>query len=108
MAQPFASVRESIPSLFEPVDVSFVTLHGIWFTHTDLVHFGGVFDEYLSLLGNHISRVGEKFNVEECLPHPLGKKTPCRFLRHRPSSRRKVNMHSLEPDMQGPKKVALT
>jgi len=82
VAQPFASVRESIPSLFEPVDVSFVTLHGIWFTYTGLVHFDGVFDEYLSLLDNHISRVGEKFNMEECLPHPLGKKTvPCRFLR---------------------------
>jgi len=35
------------------------------------------------------------------LPHPLGKNTPCRFLRHRPSSRRKV-------DIQGQEKVALT
>jgi len=80
VAQPFASARESILSLFEPalsnkstagrsqpVDVSFVTLHGIWFTHIDLDRFDGVLDEYLSLLDNHISRVGEKFNVEGCL-----------------------------------------
>jgi len=79
VAQPFASARELILSLFEPalsnkstagrsqpVDVSFVTLHGIWFTHIDLDRFDGVLDEYLSL-DNHISGVGKKFNVEGCL-----------------------------------------
>ena len=44
VGQPFPSARESILSLFEPmnkltnrsVDLTFVTLHGIWFTHVDL------------------------------------------------------------------------
>ncbi|KAF8418948.1 hypothetical protein EV426DRAFT_299395 [Tirmania nivea] len=80
VGQPFASARESILSLFEPVlyskstasrnqpvDVSFVTLHGIWFTHIDLDRFDGVLDEYLSLLDKHISKVGEKWTVQGCL-----------------------------------------
>jgi len=80
VGQPFASARESILSLFEPVlsskstasrsqpvDVSFVTLHGIWFTHIDLDRFDGVLDEYMSLLDKHISRVGEKWTVQGCL-----------------------------------------
>ncbi|RPB22750.1 hypothetical protein L211DRAFT_869220 [Terfezia boudieri ATCC MYA-4762] len=80
VGQPFASARESILSLFEPilsskptasrsqpVDVKFITLHGIWFTHTDLDRFDGVLDEYMSLLDKHISRVAEKWTVSGCL-----------------------------------------
>jgi len=69
VGQPFASARESILSLFEPVlsnkstasrsqpvDVSFITLHGIWFTHIDLDRFDGVLDECMSLLDKHAHR----------------------------------------------------
>ena len=80
VGQPFASARESILSLFEPVlsnkstasrsqpvDVSFVTLHGIWFTRIDMDRFDGVLYEYMNLLDKHISRVGEKWTVQGCL-----------------------------------------
>ncbi|KAF8467428.1 hypothetical protein BDZ91DRAFT_793776 [Kalaharituber pfeilii] len=77
---PFASARESILSLFEPVlsnnlpalrsqpvDVCFVKLHAIWFTRINFDDFDGVLDEYVSLLDKHISRVGEKWTVQGCL-----------------------------------------
>jgi len=41
-------------------------------------------------------------------PHPLGKKTPCRLLRHRPSSHRKVICIVSNPICKAPQKVALT
>ena len=76
VGQPFPSARESILSLFEPmnklitnrsVDLTFVMLHGIWFTHVELDRFEGVLDDYLSLLDKYIGIAGQKWTVQGCL-----------------------------------------
>jgi hypothetical protein len=73
---PFASARESILTLFEPVlntentqnqyrlppfDTAFIKAHGLLFTNKNMGKFDSVVDEFLSLLDNHIGRVTRKF-----------------------------------------------
>jgi hypothetical protein len=73
---PFASARESILTLFDPVlnsdnnpnqyrlppmDTAFVKSHGLLFTNRDMVKFDPAVDEFLSLLDNQIGRVTRKF-----------------------------------------------
>jgi hypothetical protein len=73
---PFASARESILTLFEPVlnaensqnqyrlpplDTAFVKAHGQLFTNRDIEKFDATVDEFLGLLDNQIGRVTRKF-----------------------------------------------
>jgi len=72
--QPFASARESILTLFDPVlnskqgqhrspliDTAFIKIHAMLFTHTNMDEFRGNIDEFTSLLDSHIGRVTRKF-----------------------------------------------
>ena len=73
---PFASARESILTLFEPVlnsensqnqyrlpplDTAFIRAHGQLFTNKDIDRFDATVDEFLGLLDNQIGRVTRKF-----------------------------------------------
>lgn len=73
---PFASARESILTLFEPVlnsensqnqyrlpplDTAFVKAHGLLFTNREMHKFNPTVDEFLGLLDNQIGRVTRKF-----------------------------------------------
>jgi hypothetical protein len=68
---PFASAKESIMTLFDPIlgagsyqhgrlvstDVAFVKAHGILFSHKHMEKFGPVVDEFLGSLDDHISQM---------------------------------------------------
>ncbi|KAG4438346.1 hypothetical protein IFR05_006190 [Cadophora sp. M221] len=73
---PFASARESILTLFEPVlntdnaqgqyrlpplDLAFVRAHGLLFTDKNIEKFQPSVDDFLGLLDNQIGRVTRKF-----------------------------------------------
>ena len=75
VAVPFASARESILTLFDPVlnnsgegqyrlpplDTAFVKAHGLLFSNKDMAMFEPVVREFLGLLDNQIGRVSRKF-----------------------------------------------
>ncbi|KAH8749310.1 hypothetical protein F5882DRAFT_488746, partial [Hyaloscypha sp. PMI_1271] len=78
---PFASARESILTLFDPVlnadnqqsqyrlpslDTSFVKAHGLLFTNKNMEKFEPTVKELLSLLDNQIGRVTRKFMEQGC------------------------------------------
>lgn len=76
VAVPFASARESMLTLFNPIldadsahgqlrlpplEISFVKAHGLLFTNEDIEKFEDSKNEFLGLLDNHIGRVTRKF-----------------------------------------------
>ncbi|KAI1425179.1 hypothetical protein F5Y12DRAFT_784838 [Xylaria sp. FL1777] len=71
---PFASAKESIMTLFDPIlgvtnppnrlnpiDVAFVKTHGILFSHKQSDSFRPVVSEFLGSLGSHIGRIGKRW-----------------------------------------------
>ncbi|KAI0534142.1 hypothetical protein GGR58DRAFT_516358 [Xylaria digitata] len=72
---PFASAKESIMTLFDPIlgvgnhqqarlipiDVAFVKSHGILFSHKQVDNFRPVADEFLGLLDAHIGRITKRW-----------------------------------------------
>jgi hypothetical protein len=81
VSQPFTSARESVLTLFDPifnpdvfatksqpVDVSFIRLHSITFTHIEFQKFDVAIDAFLDLLDKHISR--PRFEWKVLLPPP--------------------------------------
>ncbi|RDL41591.1 TPR-like protein [Venustampulla echinocandica] len=76
VANPFASARDSVLTLFDPVlnagngqgpyrlppfDTAFVKSHGLLFTNRDMHLFDPTVKEFLGLLDMHIGRVTRKF-----------------------------------------------
>ncbi|KAI1632570.1 hypothetical protein F4809DRAFT_656204 [Biscogniauxia mediterranea] len=72
---PFASARESVMTLFEPIisgnsshtsrmtpiDVALVKAHGILFSKKAEAEFDTTVDEFLNMLDNHISRITRRW-----------------------------------------------
>ena len=69
---PFASARESIMTLFDPIftsttsrlsqiDTAFVKAHGILFSKKHMDQLDSTIEEYLSLLDGHIGRVTKRW-----------------------------------------------
>jgi hypothetical protein len=69
VSQPFTSTRESILTVFDPifnpdvfaarsppVDVAFIQLHSITFTHVEFEKFDVATDAFLDFLNKHISQ----------------------------------------------------
>ncbi|KAI9649245.1 hypothetical protein NHQ30_001813 [Ciborinia camelliae] len=81
VAVPFASARESILTLFDPVlnaengqgqyrlpplDTAFIRAHGHLFTNRTMERFGPAVQEFLGLLDSQIGRVTKKFMEQGC------------------------------------------
>ena len=74
VVQPFASARESILTLFQPileshhrssaVETAFLKAHGLLFTEVETDRFNEVLDHFLALLDNQIGKVTAKWKEQ--------------------------------------------